>query len=849
MALGTYDVTATWDEFECTGEPAGGLIYGQVTTYADQEPAAGAIVETYHSFDGYPSVALASAITDAQGRYELTGLPPAEKGYWVRAVAEGMGGGTGWFVTVDERRPTKVDLALLRPPEASVWVDSQDAASPAVWEAVEDPQCYGGSRSVVRAGEPPDPLRVAFETAGDGSYTLHIASGLHAQPHYWSAFEWRIDEGEWQDASSTLTIEGARYGDRLSLTWARTTALRLDTGRHQLELRPSGAWTGGGEYYWTFDALAVTQLPEPSGPEVAETGRPTLQWSGEGEVVLQLSHEPDFSDGTLTVPHLSGGEWQPEAGLPDGDYWCRLKPEVSGPSMFAGAFGTPAMLTIETEAPGITSCRDRAYAPDRAVVRWETDEACESWLEWDCSTVDPRYRTPVSHGTEHVARLPGLEGHACYRYWVVTRSREGIRRSLRRQFMTPRGKLEGRQSPFGVFGQGLTYGKRFGEAGVKWMSDYWDWKTLEPAEGHFDWSHAEERMKLAREAGLDITVTFWGSPDWIRPSHVGEHSWDFTHGPEDLSAASEFFRRLATHCRGRVDWFLPWIEPNVGRDPVFGFPRGYWASRPHAESYAAYEQAAYVGAKQGNPDARVVGMNTAGVDIGFIERCYDEGAADAFDVMNVHYYAPTRPFEEQNPEALFGRLRALMAEYGDAEKPIICSEGGGASSGLDGTDEQSQARNLVRIYVLSIANDISHLSWTFSHDVKPYGSKQVDMIMWMGLFRHDPDPTHAAQALAGEPKPAYFALGNMAGLLEGSEYQRRVRLGEGIRAYRFEREGERITVVWSEGEPATVRLPAMGEVRRCVDHMGEAVGVTREGDRVVLEATEAPVFVVEGRAN
>ena len=68
------------------------------------------------------------------------------------------------------------------------------------------------------------------------------------------------------------------------------------------------------------------------------------------------------------------------------------------------------------------------------------------------------------------------------------------------------------------------------------------------------------------------------------------------------------------------------------------------------------------GAKRGNPDAHIVGMNTAGIDFGFIERCYDEGAAGSFDVMNVHYYAMSQPFEAQNPEGQFERLRALMAE-------------------------------------------------------------------------------------------------------------------------------------------------------------------------------------------
>ena len=100
-------------------------------------------------------------------------------------------------------------------------------------------------------------------------------------------------------------------------------------------------------------------------------------------------------------------------------------------------------------------------------------------------------------------------------------------------------------------------------------------------------------MRLAREAGVNLLVTFWGSPAWVRPGNPQT----FTHGPENLDDARDFFRALAGYCRENADrteispWWVPWIEPNVGRDMLFGFPTGYWADRPHARSYAAYQRA------------------------------------------------------------------------------------------------------------------------------------------------------------------------------------------------------------------------------------------------------------------
>jgi len=864
LALALYDCTTVFDDFQCRGTTAGGIIYGEVLNRADQLPVADVAVETYHSMDGYPSKALAGTRTDREGRFTLEGLPAGERAYWVRACKDGCGGGTGWFVTVSDSRPTNCDLMLLDAPPAAVWMDSAalDAADP--WQEIVDPQCYGGSRKVLRcdlsraAGQS---LECRFRVSA-GTYVLRVGCGLYPELHYWSPVAWRLDGGEWQEAAKSLALDPQRYGDRLSLAWARTEPLSLLAGEHTLSLRPTARWAGAAdEVYWTFDALAVEQLPEPAGPATTSTNRPVLRWrsAAGGEVVLQLSAEPDFSDGTLTVPHLRGGKWQIPADLrlPDGAYWWRLKSLPAETSYFRGTFGPAAKLVVATSAPAVSNVRTEPTAPDHAVISWLTDQPYDSYVLWDLSASAPRYRTAPTRSTRNSVALAGLQPATCYRYWIVVQGPDGDRRTLRRQFLTRRGKLAGKQSPFGIFGQELPYAKELADAGVRWMSDYWDWATLEPERGRFAWAQADQRMDRAERHGLNLTVTFWGSPLWSRrtngvrsPSHPNEHGWDCTYGPDDLAATREFFRAVAAHCGRRVDWFLPWIEPNVARDPVFGFPRGYWASRPHAQTYAAHQRAAYEGAKSGNPDCRVVGMNTAGVDLAFIEKCYDEGAADTFDVMNVHYYAMTGDFEKQDPEGMFAGLRRLMAQYGDARKPVYCSEGGGTSSGLPDTDEALQAANLVRLFVLSIANDIDKLSWTFAYDEKEYGSKRVDMIMWMGLFRFDADPTHKSPDLRGEPKPSYHAYRTMTRLLDGTEFACRLHTDEGLRAYRFERRDdgrptERVTAVWSEQGERSLALDLAGRVTECCDYLGRPVDTPVRDREARVVASPSPVFVVE----
>ena len=66
---------------------------------------------------------------------------------------------------------------------------------------------------------------------------------------------------------------------------------------------------------------------------------------------------------------------------------------------------------------------------------------------------------------------------------------------------------------------------------------------------------------------------------------------------------------------------------------------------------------------------------TAGVPMDFIEAIYRNGGGAFFDAMNVHpYNHPYAP--EGDLDKKLENLRALMAKYGDAEKPIVITEHG-----------------------------------------------------------------------------------------------------------------------------------------------------------------------------
>lgn len=156
---------------------------------------------------------------------------------------------------------------------------------------------------------------------------------------------------------------------------------------------------------------------------------------------------------------------------------------------------------------------------------------------------------------------------------------------------------------------------------------------------------------------------------------------------------------------GRIDAYEIGNEPNL---------RAEWGSAPDPSAYAQLLKIAYREIKAGDPGALVVSAGLAPVsggtgadqydDLSFLRVMYESGAADYFDVLGVHpfgfAYPPqtspkgqvcgwndqvvtSGPVIERGCRAVNGLCfrraelaRAIMSEYGDADKPVWATEFG-----------------------------------------------------------------------------------------------------------------------------------------------------------------------------
>ena len=232
------------------------------------------------------------------------------------------------------------------------------------------------------------------------------------------------------------------------------------------------------------------------------------------------------------------------------------------------------------------------------------------------------------------------------------------------------------------------------EAGFHWIRQEFPWEDIEiHGKGDFEdrrhepyrsaWEKYDLIVGLAKQYGLEIAARLSNPPAWSRAAGVAGG----TYGPPDnLVDWGDFVYATVSRYRGRVRYYQLWNEPNI-------YPE--WGERPvNPEAYTQLLCEGYRRAKEADPDAIILSgalAPTVSLNLGpgpalgmsefvFLQRMYDAGAADCFDVLTVNDYMLWSGPTDRRMQPLninFSRpmyTRDVMVANGDAHKPIWISE-------------------------------------------------------------------------------------------------------------------------------------------------------------------------------
>ena len=293
--------------------------------------------------------------------------------------------------------------------------------------------------------------------------------------------------------------------------------------------------------------------------------------------------------------------------------------------------------------------------------------------------------------------------------------------------------------------------------------------------------------------------------------------------PGWLDAYANYCKYVAQYFGDRVTYYEIWNEWNhasMGKtDP----------NRRDGRYYAMALVAASKAIKSVNPNAVIIGGAMAGHSEDWMVDMLDydangDGKSDAWEAMDgfsFHSYATDwktcfYSFTEYDYARDYREVLEVLNRYGDAStKEIWMTETGWSTCIGPGVTEEEQAAYLVQMFAwsLTIPDQVDRIFW---YDFM--NGRDAQTLVW--------DPTHGEQncglihswtntgedPLAYSAKKGYVAACAMTSVMANAQYVSAFDLGEGVYAYKFQKDGQDLVVAWMDNTTKTQSVSFSGEL-------------------------------------
>ena len=236
----------------------------------------------------------------------------------------------------------------------------------------------------------------------------------------------------------------------------------------------------------------------------------------------------------------------------------------------------------------------------------------------------------------------------------------------------------------------------------------WDtqtaWEFAEPSRGVYDWTNIDSWVATAQAHGVDVLYTFGRTPAWASAAGTPDTP------PADLTAWDEFVTALVTRYKGRIKFYEGWNEPNAPN-----FYNGTTAQ------LVALQQHAYNIIHQLDPAAMVLtpppATGATPTVPQFLNQFFAAGGGAYADIVSFHAYTPP---DAESISALINNVNDVVAQAGQASKPLWISEGGWSKQ-ANLPDPDLQAAFAAKHLLLARGLGVQRFYW-YGYDFVPWGT-------------------------------------------------------------------------------------------------------------------------------
>ncbi len=186
--------------------------------------------------------------------------------------------------------------------------------------------------------------------------------------------------------------------------------------------------------------------------------------------------------------------------------------------------------------------------------------------------------------------------------------------------------------------------------------DFQDRRNIEAVGVISSWQKYDHIVDTADRLGLELVMRIDRAPMWasqffknLEPFQEGlQIDPNSTGPPDDFNDFYNFVYTVAERYRGKVNFIQIWNEPNLLNE-------WNWQT-PNPRDFVTLQCLGYMAAKDANPDAVVLFPSLAPTDgldkraplsdLEFLDRFYQEGGGDCFDILSAQAYGLGQPPDE-----------------------------------------------------------------------------------------------------------------------------------------------------------------------------------------------------------
>jgi hypothetical protein len=309
-------------------------------------------------------------------------------------------------------------------------------------------------------------------------------------------------------------------------------------------------------------------------------------------------------------------------------------------------------------------------------------------------------------------------------------------------------------------------------AGVRWLRGFYEWQTIQPKLGYWNFTLPDRLIENARANGIHLTGVFAYFAPWAS-ADGGTRKFPI----KDVQFWRDYVEGVVKRYHSDIKYWEVWNEFN-----------GSFAEGGTPAIYADLVREASLAAKRIDPTAKI-GMSVANFDVRFLDAAIKAGAANYFDYICVHPYEILGKLSDGGEPAFLSMTmtlrRMLKANHQPEDIPLWITEiGSVAPMKRDDALDQVQASLLAKGYLLSIAAGFKRVFWFEARG--PSYDKATDL----GLIRADMTPRPSYDALKAmtttlgpEPAPAGW-----------------IDLGEGSYGFVFDTGEKAVLAAWARAK-------------------------------------------------